>query len=380
MEGQCGIGNGGALCVSLSLKSPIQVRHGCRQSVWHLCHTCTACGCQASRRRQAPWDICPVMPQFVQVAKSLVWRNQATYGGGAYLSSGNTLVHDPECELLPEEGPIFLPVHFSDAAFIDNQCGPPQAGASVFWNTPYLLHITCAGASPGHAPYQPGLSNCSMIGAGSMTQRYCHQCVLVNGCADWQGNAGGHGESIEGVLSQGSPTGPQGTPSSSPVVIVPITQQRVSSTWDLRPPSSGLEAATGRPAQRRLSSEPQRPDGMASGGVALRVHEPLVAGYAAGAEMNISVDLLDAYAQVVNTDEFVATRPGAPLPAVTVSQGHGDVFLSGQLTQPFTAGVAQLQQLRLIGNPGQYRLVLESAGAEPAVVEVRHCQQTITST
>lgn len=317
----------------------------------------------------------------VQVAKSLFWRNRATYGGGAYLSSSNMLVKHPECDLLPEQEPIFQPVHFSGATFVENLCGPSQAGASVFWNTPYLLHVTCLGEAPVHTPYQPGLSNCSQPRGGSTAQHYCHQCVHVDGCPDWGGNtaAPNTSESGDGVQLQGLPTGPHSRSPSAPVVIVPMSQQRVSDVLYLRLPSEPLNPSGGPAAHRRLTSGATRPDGMASGGVALRTQEPVVAGYAAGAEMNISADLLDAYGQVVNTDQFVATRPGAPLPTVTVSQGQGDVFLSGQLTQQFKAGVAELNRLRLIGNPGKYLLTLESAGAEPTFVEVCCCRGLLGS-
>lgn len=335
----------------------------------------TACGSWPPRQLWSVYYTCADSPHSVlsvQVAKSLFWRNRATYGGGAYLSSGNTLVKHPECDLLPEREPIFQPVHFLGTTFIENLCGPSQAGASIFWNTPYLLHITCLDEAPVYTPYQPGLSNCSKSSAGSTAQHYCHQCVLVDGCPDWEGNTGAPplSESGDGVQSQGLPTGQALPSATAPIVIVPVSQQRVSYALSPWHPSQPRNRSVGPNPGRRLPSAATRPDGMASGGVALRTKEHVVAEYAAGAEMNISVDLLDAYGQIVNTDEFVATRPGAPLPVVSVSHGRGDVFLSGQLTQQFKAGFAELKQLRLIGYPGKYRLTLESAGAEPTFVEV----------
>lgn len=307
----------------------------------------------------------------VQVAKSLFWQNKATYGGGAYLMSGYTLIQAPECNHLPQDGPLFFPIHFADSTFVENSCGPPQAGASVFWNTPYLLHITCSGSQSSGTPYTATLSNCSDVLNEGLTQRYCHQCVLVNGCPDWQRNSGGNTEYAGSVRSQRWPT--QGQPSTPgvPVVIVPIAQQRGPDVSYRRALSFPQTQPKARAPGQQLAVRVGRPDGMASGGVMLQVREPKLIGYAAGAEMNLTVDLLDAYRQVVDTDEFIATQPGATAPTVTVSQGQGDVFLSGQLTQTFEAGVAELQQLRLIGNPGRYRLQLDSAGAASAAVLVR---------
>lgn len=300
----------------------------------------------------------------VQFAKSLFWRNRAAFGGGAYLRSGNKLVTAPQCELLPERDPIFLPVHFLDSAFIDNTCGPAKAGASVFWNTPYLLHVTCSDGSFLDAIYQPSLSNCSFA-YNIRAQRYCHQCVLVDGCSDWQGNVASSVESSDAVNSQSFPTETSSSNTRIPVVIVPFSQSKMLAA---QAESGTVHAAEVARSPRRLSIT-GRPDGMASGGVNLRTWEPRVTGYAAGSEMSVSVDLLDAYGQIVNTDQFIATRPGTQVPFVTVS-GPGDVFLSGQLTQPFKAGVAELAQMRLIGNPGVYQLLLESPGADSTSVEV----------
>eukprot|EP00892_Ulva_mutabilis_P007624 jgi/Ulvmu1/5233/UM022_0026.1 len=331
-EAACGMGNGGAACISLTLLGRIQV------------------------------------------AKSLFWQNSATYGGGAYLTSGNTLIPDPSCELFPNTNPLFLPVHFADSTFTDNLCGPSRAGASVFWNTPYLLHITCSRLPFSHVPYEAGLPECSEFEGGEgVGQRYCHQCLLASGCLDWQGNSGGYSRPVAGVASQGA-AAEQPSPSHVPSVIVPIAQKSASDSflaWSKSQAATAPEAVT----QRMLALGSARADGMASGGVMLQLQDPVVTGYAAGAMMNLTVFLLDAYDQVVNTDEHTATRPGSPLPTVTVSQSQSDVFLSGQLTQTFEAGVAVLGQLRLIGNPGQYSLQLESAGAESAValIHVRSC-------
>ena len=83
------------------------------------------------------------------------------------------------------------------------------------------------------------------------------------------------------------------------------------------------------------------------------------------------MQILDAYGQVVNTDDLVSTRASGRPPAVTVQADGANVFLSGLQTGDFQAGLATLRGLRLVAEPGAYNLRLLSDDTAPASVRAR---------
>jgi hypothetical protein len=84
---------------------------------------------------------------------------------------------------------------------------------------------------------------------------------------------------------------------------------------------------------------------------------------------------LDAYGQRVNTDDLTTPGAGSQEPSVAVSINETAVFLSGVQTQTMRAGVAVLDDLRLVAEPGVYTLQCSSQGLTPADVQVllQHC-------
>jgi hypothetical protein len=80
--------------------------------------------------------------------------------------------------------------------------------------------------------------------------------------------------------------------------------------------------------------------------------------------------VLDEYGQVVNSDNLMGTRSSASVPSVMIKINKTDVFLSGIQGTPFQEGVAVLDDLRLVAEPGSYVLALESENIEPSSVLV----------
>lgn len=86
--------------------------------------------------------------------------------------------------------------------------------------------------------------------------------------------------------------------------------------------------------------------------------------------MSVHVQALDAYGQLVNTDDLVTTRlTGAP-PQASIQIDRSDVFLSGVQSGSFKAGRAVLRNLRLVAEPGVYPLTVVSGEMTPSIIQV----------
>jgi hypothetical protein len=207
-------------------------------------------------------------------------------------------------------------------------------------------------------------------------QVYCHQCMSIQGCDEWQGNDSGFqglGDDIGEVMSQG------GWQQESPSIIVPVVgigirllSHEANISSDGTHIASQLRGPFRMLVQDIMNSTGGDRDGMASGGVEVHARDSVIDGYAAGSDLNITVEMLDAYGQVVNTDVLRSAKPGASAPSVQVSINATNVFLSGVQSKEFAAGVAVLDRLKLVAEPGVYNLRLDSAGLESSYVEVQH--------
>jgi hypothetical protein len=87
--------------------------------------------------------------------------------------------------------------------------------------------------------------------------------------------------------------------------------------------------------------------------------------------LSCMLQVLDAYGHRVNTDDLMSTSADATPPVVAVSINRSNVFLSGIQMQPALAGLAVLDDLRLVAEPGTYNLACQSDELRPAVVTVR---------
>jgi hypothetical protein len=85
------------------------------------------------------------------------------------------------------------------------------------------------------------------------------------------------------------------------------------------------------------------------------------------------VQALDAYGQLVNTDDLATTRITGSRPQATIQVNQSDVFLSGVQSTSFRAGRAVLEDLRLVAEPGVYLLKVVSGDVTPTFIQV--CQQ-----
>jgi hypothetical protein len=281
-----------------------------------------------------------------------------------------------------------MPVHFDQSNFRHNRCGPESAGAgpAVFWNQQYIMDVTCP--VTGETVYHASASQ-SSCRDDVIQQRYCHMCMGIEGCTDWDDNRPfrtnelQHADIVQSQSMRDEST--QGAIAPTPVLLPILGQRRLASSaaplsWTLSWYSSRMDTTSAPDVmdpggQRKLQAPSSilasyASNGLASGGVSMQPLMSRVRKYAAGSALNVTVLMLDAYNRLVNTDVLSATRPGAVTPRVTVRATAQNVFLSGAQAQSFLSGVATLTGLSLVAEPGSYDLLLESAEVAPAVVQV----------
>jgi hypothetical protein len=242
----------------------------------------------------------------LQIKKSSLQGNKAIYGGGVFLVSGNMPTTPPLCPVSTSKRIIYA-VHLDQVQFQDNQCGPHGvgAGASVFWNQPYILDITCMHdilTNQSSTWGQPEDIVSRTLDACPSTRgyRYCHQCMHVQGCSEWHGNHGG----FTGVLG--------GISSAYPLSSHPV-EEDAAKQMDLKERLASVlhVCKRGHPGclqhknavskavaswhGRSLQQADATGVGIASGPVAMRPITPVVEGYAAGSILNITVQVLPPY-------------------------------------------------------------------------------------
>lgn len=328
----------------------------------------------------------------VQIQKSSLVANSATYGGGAFLSTSSTPNDAIDCSTLPPNLRPFYPVHFDQCILTDNRCGPASAGAgpAVFWNQPYTLDVTCADS--GEAAPVSESSECSLGDAAQQT--YCHMCMRIAGCQDWDRNRAMNASELPDYSIVESQTRAPDAAREGSLVLLPVFRMRSAPSLTsaavarmnpaLAPQAPEASGKSDRsPPQERLLTAAiselnvgaavanvQAGGGLASGGVSLLPTVRSISNYAAGTTFNVSVLMLDAYHRLVNTDVLLATRPGVSPQRATIRAAGPNVLLSGVQTQPFTVGAANLTGLSLVAEPGSYELVLESEGLDSASIQV----------
>jgi hypothetical protein len=251
------------------------------------------------------------------------------------------------------------------------------------------MDITCAAAGAKEL-YDVQLS--STCSDAFVQQRYCHMCMGIAGCWDWVGNRAlqvSELQTFQLLESQTRVDSDAVDRASDPAVLLPILGFRRLASSMFSSHASGDQHELHRVADNPATSmikvtgyvrclhqapplpvSPQADSGLASGGVSMLPTKPRVTNYAAGSSLNVTVQMLDAYQRLVNTDVLSATRPGASLQRVTIRATAQDVFLSGAEAQAFASGIASLTGLSLVAEPGAYELLLESPGLKSAAIEV----------
>ena len=251
----------------------------------------------------------------MQVDKSVFDSNTAAYGAGAFVAADNA-PSSAACTAGAASSSVHV-VTFNQSQFVSNSCGPQGAGggASVFWSEQYTADILCfrhfESADAPTSASTPG----SNSGAGRLqssadcaegTQQLCSQCLHIQGCADWSGNAQAASSAAFAALqapraAKSSAVNVHNTPASVPPPSALRSlrrrqQQRYAARDAARDARSSSGAQDARPVWQRSLLQASngtggRDAGLASGPVALRALQPTIERYAAGTLLNVSVEV-----------------------------------------------------------------------------------------
>lgn len=83
----------------------------------------------------------------LQISASVIANNEATFGGGAFVTTLESIEESDTCQAFGINHAALRPISFDRTRFKDNICADGLgSGAALFWSTPYAINITCASA------------------------------------------------------------------------------------------------------------------------------------------------------------------------------------------------------------------------------------------